>query len=53
MTGAAKRIGKSIVLRLAEHGWNVAIHYRQSAAKAEAVAAEVRLRGAQGYDNRG
>jgi NAD(P)-dependent dehydrogenase (short-subunit alcohol dehydrogenase family) len=45
VTGAAKRIGKSIALRLAENGWNVAIHYRNSAAKAEAVAAEVRLRG--------
>ena len=45
VTGAAKRIGKSIALRLAENGWHVAIHYRKSAAKAEAVAAEVRLRG--------
>ena len=45
VTGAARRIGKSIVLRLAENGWNIAIHYRKSAAKAEAVAAEVRLRG--------
>lgn len=45
VTGAARRIGKAIALRLAEHGWNVAIHYRNSAAKAEAVAAEVRLRG--------
>jgi NAD(P)-dependent dehydrogenase (short-subunit alcohol dehydrogenase family) len=45
VTGAARRIGKSIALRLAESGWHVAIHYRKSAAKAEAVAAEVRLRG--------
>ena len=45
VTGGAKRIGKSIVLRLAENGWSVAIHYRKSAAKAEAVAAEVGLRG--------
>lgn len=45
VTGGAKRIGKSIVLRLAENGWSVGIHYRKSAAKAEAVAAEVRLRG--------
>ena len=47
VTGGAKRIGKSIALRLAENGWNVAIHYRKSAAKAEAVAAEVRLRGSK------
>src|SRR6185503_15836717 len=45
VTGAAKRIGKSIALRLAEDGWNVAIHYRSSAAKAEAVAAESCQRG--------
>ena len=45
VTGAAKRIGKSIALRLAENGWHVAIHYRKSAAEAETVAAEVRLRG--------
>jgi NAD(P)-dependent dehydrogenase (short-subunit alcohol dehydrogenase family) len=45
VTGAAKRIGKSIALRLAENGWSVAVHYRKSAAKAEAVANEVRLRG--------
>jgi NAD(P)-dependent dehydrogenase (short-subunit alcohol dehydrogenase family) len=45
VTGAARRIGKSIALHLAEQGWNVAIHYRNSAAKAEAVAAEARLRG--------
>ena len=32
VTGAAKRVGKSIALRLAENGWNVAIHYRSSAA---------------------
>ena len=45
VTGAAKRIGKAIALQLADNGWNVAIHYRSSGAKAEAVAAEVRLRG--------
>ena len=45
VTGGAKLIGKSIALRLAENGWSVAIHYRKSAAKAEVVAAEVRLRG--------
>lgn len=45
VTGGARRIGKSIALRLAENGWSVAIHYRSSAAKAETVAAEVRLRG--------
>jgi len=45
VTGAARRIGKSIALRLAESGWHVAIHYRKSAAKPFMDAAEVRLRG--------
>src|SRR5262245_28415706 len=45
VTGAARRIGKRIALTLAEQGWHVAIHYRKSAAKAGAVAAEARLRG--------
>jgi NAD(P)-dependent dehydrogenase (short-subunit alcohol dehydrogenase family) len=45
VTGGAKRIGKAIALRLAEHGWSVAVHYHASAAEAEAVAAEVRSQG--------
>ncbi len=45
VTGGAKRIGKAIALRLAEHGWSVAVHYHASAAEAEAVAAEVRIHG--------
>ena len=30
VTGAAKRLGRAIALDLAEHGWNVAIHYNSS-----------------------
>ncbi|MBW7836254.1 MAG: SDR family oxidoreductase [Sphingomonadales bacterium] len=37
VTGAAKRIGRTIALDLAGHGWNVAIHYRHSRAEAEEV----------------
>ena len=34
ITGAAKRIGKAIVLHLANQGWNIAIHYNTSADEA-------------------
>jgi NAD(P)-dependent dehydrogenase (short-subunit alcohol dehydrogenase family) len=30
VTGAAKRLGREIALHLAQHGWQVAVHYRQS-----------------------
>ncbi|MGR9093360.1 MAG: pteridine reductase [Gammaproteobacteria bacterium] len=39
VTGAARRIGAAIVTRLHENGARVAIHYRGSAADAEALAA--------------
>lgn len=41
VTGAADRIGAAIARRLAAAGWAVVIHYRSSADKAEAVAAEI------------
>lgn len=40
VTGAAKRLGRVIALGLARHGWQVAVHYRGSAAEAEQTAAE-------------
>jgi NAD(P)-dependent dehydrogenase (short-subunit alcohol dehydrogenase family) len=40
VTGAAKRIGRGITLRLAQEGARVAIHYRSSEAEARATAAE-------------
>jgi 3-oxoacyl-[acyl-carrier protein] reductase/pteridine reductase len=40
VTGAAKRIGRSIALRLAREGYRVAIHYGGSRADAERTAAE-------------
>ncbi len=40
VTGAAKRIGRGIALRLAREGARVAIHYGKSEAEARATAAE-------------
>lgn len=41
VTGASKRIGKSIAETLARNGWSVAVHYRDSADDADAVVAEI------------
>ena len=35
ITGAARRIGRSIALELASAGWSVAVHYRNSGQEAE------------------
>src|ERR1039458_7447423 len=40
VTGAAKRIGRGIALRLAEEGARVAIHYGRSEAEARRTAEE-------------
>ena len=40
VTGGAKRVGRSIALRLAEEGARVAIHFGQSKQRAEETAAE-------------
>src|SRR5688572_23787027 len=40
VTGAAKRLGRAIALELAAAGWQVAVHYRGSAAEAEQTAAD-------------
>jgi NAD(P)-dependent dehydrogenase (short-subunit alcohol dehydrogenase family) len=40
VTGAAKRIGRGIALRLAEAGFRVGIHYNHSKQEAESTAAE-------------
>ncbi len=49
VTGAAKRIGRVLALRLAEAGATVAITYRGSAAAAEATIAELRALGSEGF----
>jgi len=45
ITGAARRIGRTVALDLAQAGWAVAIHYRRSSAEAEALAAEIEAHG--------
>ena len=47
VTGAAQRIGRSIALHLAAHGWRVAVHYRQSADAAAQTVAAIRAAGGQ------
>ncbi len=47
VTGAARRIGRAIAWCLAEAGWDVAVHYRGSAADAQRVCEELRARGAR------
>jgi NAD(P)-dependent dehydrogenase (short-subunit alcohol dehydrogenase family) len=47
VTGAAQRIGRSIALELAGHGWDVVVHCRHSLAAAAATAADARALGAR------
>ena len=47
VTGGARRIGRTIALDLARHGWAVAVHYNTSAAEAEAVVGEIVAGGGQ------
>ncbi len=47
VTGAAKRIGRSIALRLAREGMDVAVNYNRSKAGAAAVVAEAQAAGAR------
>ena len=41
VTGAAKRIGRHIALAMAQRGWDVAVHFGQSAAEADSLVAEI------------
>lgn len=45
MTGAAKRLGREIALEFARQGWDIAIHYGQSASEAQATVAEIQKLG--------
>ena len=45
ITGAAKRLGRAIALKLAGAGYDIAIHYRSSKPEAETLAAEVKALG--------
>jgi NAD(P)-dependent dehydrogenase (short-subunit alcohol dehydrogenase family) len=46
VTGAARRLGREIALELAANGWDVAVHYRESAAAARATLQDLRALGA-------
>lgn len=45
VTGAAKRIGRTIALALAQRGWDVAVHYNRSADEAMATVHEIEALG--------
>ena len=47
VTGAAKRLGRAIALRLARGGCRVAVHYRGSRAEAEGVVREIAAAGGE------
>jgi NAD(P)-dependent dehydrogenase (short-subunit alcohol dehydrogenase family) len=46
VTGSATRVGRELLLRLADHGADVAVHYRTSERAARETAADARDRGA-------
>jgi NAD(P)-dependent dehydrogenase (short-subunit alcohol dehydrogenase family) len=47
VTGAGDRIGSCIARRLADDGWAVVVHYRNSQGKAEALVADIREAGGE------
>ena len=47
VTGSARRLGREIALHLGAHGWDVAVHYRQSAPEAQAVVGQLQSAGAR------
>ncbi len=49
VTGAARRIGRAIALTLADDGWAVGIHCRNSQAEGEALAGEINGAGGTAY----
>ncbi|MDO9023357.1 SDR family oxidoreductase [Zwartia sp.] len=47
VTGAGKRLGRSIALGLAQAGWDVVVHYGRSAAEAQDTVAAIQALGRQ------
>ncbi|MBI1261130.1 MAG: SDR family oxidoreductase [Rhizobiales bacterium] len=45
ITGAAKRIGRTLALELAKDGWSIAIHHNNSEPEAESLKAEIEAMG--------
>lgn len=41
VTGAGKRLGRSIALALAGQGWDIAVHYRHSETEAQSTVADI------------
>ena len=49
VTGAARRLGRCMALDLAQHGFDVAVHYRHSQGAALATVAELQAAGASAH----
>ena len=49
VTGAARRLGRAMALDLGAHGFDVAVHYRGSAADAQATVDDLQALGAQAH----
>src|SRR5258708_3663732 len=49
VTGAGKRLGRAVAVRLAEEGADVVIHYRTSALEAQSAVAEIEKAGRRGF----
>lgn len=49
VTGSAKRLGRAIALDLAAHGWDIAVHYRGSAAEAAGTVGALVALGARAH----
>lgn len=47
VTGSSRGLGRAIALKLAEQGFQIAVHYGRNEAEAQKVAAEIRALGAQ------
>jgi len=47
VTGAAKRIGRDIALRLSSAGYRIAVHFNRSSGEADALIAEIARQGGQ------
>ena len=45
ITGAGRRLGRSLALDLARSGWAIGVHYRRSRGEAEDVVAEITAAG--------
>ena len=45
VTGAAKRIGRTIALALAQKGWDIAVHYHHSESEAKATVRDIEALG--------